>query len=127
MSSTQAAVTLRMESHNQEAEFPIRHRGRAMEVTFLPDEDGCTPSEPSEFPVSEEQAQGWARGEWWYHHVLVRAVDDQGDLLELGSIPTSQSYGRLPSFMDHTGLVFRICDQLCDDLDAHGIPTTTRE
>jgi hypothetical protein len=113
---------LRMSSDDEDAEVAVSYRGRRLMVTFLPDEDLGTPSGGEhEIPLTDAQEAAWDKGEWWYHHLLVQAVDDQGEYL-LPPEATFESYpGRLPTFEDHTDLVFDICDHICDRMDAIGL------
>jgi len=115
------SVSFRMLSEHEENEFKFSYRHRSFLVTFLPDEDGATPEDPDhEHPVTAEQAATWHAGEWWYHHVLVNAIDSEGANLEL-RLWTGDSLSRLPSFKDHTGSIKRVCDSICEQLDKHGI------
>lgn len=111
-----------MPNGDEEFIHTFKYRSRGIEVTFLPDDEGTTPSDENEIKLTQEQAQAWELGQWWYHNILVQILDGHGEWLELPSQATSYGYGRVPSFMDHNHLVQAICDGLCNELDAAGVP-----
>lgn len=114
LNTPEARAALRMHVADEEMEVRITHQGRIFDVTFLSDEDGTKPSDPSGHQVTEEQAKAWERGEWWYHHVMVHIRDHDGS--EIDDVrPVVDSYVRLQSFIDPHEIIERLCNELLKD------------
>lgn len=102
----------------------IIYRGRHLEVTFQPDEEGCTPKDANVFVVSKQQAIAWESGKWWFHHITVRVIDSvTGEPVDVLSVITRASHDRVPSFINPNEIVHGLADKICDDLDAHDVVT----
>jgi hypothetical protein len=114
---------LRMKANDEDADGFFYYRGRLLRVTLLPDEDLHSPSGGEhEIALTDAQEAAWDKGEWWYHHLIIQAVDGlELTYLEPAKVTFGRYEGRLPSFQDHTDLVFSICDQICDRMDAAGM------
>ncbi|HDS1678942.1 TPA: hypothetical protein QEM39_000410 [Pseudomonas putida] len=106
-----ARQALRMQQPDEVMEVQVRYQGRIVDITFLPDEDGTQPTDPNDRPVTDEQAKGWLRGEWWYHHIMVHIRNHDG--WEIDDVKaTCDSYSRLPSFAEPYDIIVRLCDDL---------------
>ena len=126
MSSTTAPkfplpeFNLQMASSDEDVSVVIQYRGHSFMVEFLPDEDLGTPSGAEhEIPLSDAQEAAFDREQWWYHHLAIQSVGDHLLCLEPAHLSCLSYPGRLPSFEDHSELVFKLCDDITDRMQAH--------
>lgn len=108
---------LRM-TDREELSVEIAYRGQLIEVCLLPDEDGTKPSDDNDFSSTQDQVKAWKRGEWWFFNLLIRALDPESrEPLEADGFDFGRGYGRLPSRLNHTNLIQRLCDEVCDTIE----------
>lgn len=115
----QRQIAVQRMPENNESAVVFEYRGQLIEVRFLPDEDGAKATDQdNEFSSTPRQIKAWERGEWWFFHVLVRALDPESrEPLEADGFDFGRSYGRLPSRLNHSDLIYGLCDEVCDTIE----------
>lgn len=97
----------------EEYEVVVPYRDLMLQITFMPDQDGLTPTdEELSYPITAEQAAEWEEDKWFFFCVLVKLVDEAGDWIEFENCYCGSNLGALPSFMDHTSAIYEQMDDV---------------
>lgn len=99
----------------------FEHGEQRFAVTIEPDEDGTTPYD-ADLPalLSDERKAAWENKQWHYVFVLVTAVDQDGNDIEIDGFDTSRAYARVESDADIEAIVRPLCDEIIQDVEVAG-------
>lgn len=120
---TRPVTFLPLVENGVEVALNIHYRDRDFEVTFVVDEDNLQPDEVCDLVLSRKEKAAFKRGGvCFFHHLCVAALDADGVPLQLSDLDTDEWDHGLLNLRNHNDLIYSLCDNICDELDACDFP-----